>query len=209
MLPHRFFLRTFALFIILVADTVWCQDWRWETRLDLSYVRDDNVFESVTEQQFDNVIRLLVETQGRGPLFRRYFVTFHYQGGLEVYTLASEENRILNDLSWTASSKLFDGFSLGTAFQIRDKRFFHTSRGYGFYRFSPFLKIQIAHGLTGTLFTHLYSLDHEEGMNFDHRRSSGSFSLEWTPSPRIRWNVQATIGRFRFKRGAFDYKIIG
>jgi hypothetical protein len=82
-------------------------------------------------------------------------------------------------------------------------------RGYGFYRFSPFLRIQVAHGLTGTLFTHLYSLDQREGTRFDYRYTSGSFSLEWEPSPRIQWELQTTVGWFRFQRNALDYRAIG
>ena len=97
MLSPKLFSRTISLCILLTAAVVHSQGWRWETRLDLSFVRDNNVFESVTEQQWDNVIRLLVETQARGPLSPSSTLSLHYQGGLEAYTLVSqEENRILN-----------------------------------------------------------------------------------------------------------------
>ena len=207
------FLRSTSLMVIvlllLLNGTGRAQDWQWETRLDVSFVRDDNVFESLIDQQNDNLIQLLLESQGHGLLFKRLFLSLNYQGGMEAYTRFREENRILNDLSWTVSSKLIDGLSLGTAVQIRDKRFFHASRGYGFYRFSPFLKYKLTHGLSAILYTHLYKLDRTEGTNFDHRYHSGSFSLEFIPNPKIHWEIQATLGQFRFQRAAFDYLSIG
>lgn len=184
------------------------QEWRWESRLDLSWVLDGNVFESVSDPQAAHSGRFFFEFSARGRPLKKLALSINYKGGLEGYRQYSVENRMVNDVTGLCEISLPKRFSAGTNFQGRNKAFFEVQRGYRFYHASPFVRWSFAYGAATTIFCAYSSLDYTGGTHYDYAYRSGGVLLEFALWPGVRWDLQASLATIQFDRSAFDFEEI-
>jgi len=184
------------------------QSWKWQSRLDFSWVHDDNVFESLTGTNSDHSGRVLADFYGRGSLFKPVLLSLRYQCGLEGYSQYRVENRVINDGEVIFEVPIHRFFSFGTTLQGKAKTFFQTTRGYGFYQLSPFIKWISPKGLRGSLFYSYSLLDYRQGFYFDVRNQSGGFFIEYQVMPEITLDFRWTIGAFQYERHSFTYILL-
>lgn len=193
------------LFLVFLGEEGVSQNWRWQSRLDISWVRDSNVFESLTETLADHTGRLLIELSGRGQTLRPLTVWLRYKGGLEGYGQYSIENRMVNDGMATCEIPIQHSISSGVTVQCKAKTFFQTSRGYLLPQVSSFLRWSLPHGLRGTLVYSFSFLDYTQGTYFDTKHQSISLILTVAPIPEVTFDLQGTTGKLKYERHAFEY----
>lgn len=196
---------------VLVILGLWVEDglgqeWNWASRVDLSVVRDNNVFESLSDHSADYAGRILVEFSSTGRPLKDMMLSIHYTGGLEAYWWHTIENRMVNDATTVCEIPLNKRFSIGANFHGRSKTFFHAQRGYRFFQGSPFIRWTSSFGLTGTIFYSQTSLDYAEGSQFDYQYRNGGILLEFAFWPGVQWDLQLTLGALHYDRSAFDYE---
>ena len=182
------------------------EGWEWSSRLDLSYVRDSNVFESISEPMSDHTGRFLFQLSGGGRPIKPVVLSFRYSGGLQGYGRYSMENRMVNDVKSSCEIPFWSRASLGVEFQGRDKTFFQIDRGYRFWQGSSFVRWTFPSGLRAELFYAFSLLDYVEGVNFDYDYRGGGVLLEMALMPRVTWEFQFVLGESRYERTAFGYE---
>jgi len=207
---ERFSILRFCLIIFLsFYSRAGAENWRWNSRADMAYGLDNNIFETLSDPIADYTGRLLYHVNGSGRLTASLWTSVDYQGGVELYSSYSEENRMIHDLSLGLETPLRQGLILGFSAHARDKRFLTIQRGFTQASFSPSMRFSSANGMNTTLYFSLGRLNYFLGSEFDYTNLLGGIRLELGIWPRVTWNFQASGGFSFFNRESYDLRYLG
>ena len=178
----------------------------WSSRLHVSWVGDNNVYETVSGPRSDQMGRLLFETSVQCPVGSRIRFFLEYSLGGEVYVEQNDENRLVNDGRALFRFALNRRLDLDLDLEIRDKSFFEISRGYLWTMASASLRQTVAAGWRIGIFAQYSFMDDKQGRGFDSANPAAGVLLEAVPSPAFRGSVAVKTGLMEFERHAFRYE---
>lgn len=156
----------------------------WQARLDLSFIHDSNVLESIYDQQSGNSARILVNMECTKHFTNHDQFHMVYRGGLEGYQALSPENRIIQHLSLIYAYKLTRHATIGLEPQVRWRTFFQSDRGYQWQKIDAFAQINLPWGFGIKVYTSLSKMD-ASGQHFDYNSRSDGFKIMWRKSNKL------------------------
>jgi len=198
------FIRTGIVLLMMVQALPAAPGWRCKSHVSLSYLHDNNVFESLKNRQSDHVGRFMCQFSTQNDFISSGFFQAVYQAGVEGYASHTSENRMVNDLNALCQFRVRKSFSLCLPVQARAKTYFEWDWGYGFYSTEPALLWIPSRKIQSRLFFSMSSFDYQQGREYDHRFLGWGLSLRWEPLENINWFVQWRGGRLTYRRNALQ-----
>ena len=178
---------------------------RWQARLDMEVLHEDNVFESLTAQQADNSSRLSVHFKTASNLSTCQKLHLTYQGGLEGHQKYSRENRFIQHASLGYTLSPFKNVMVGLYTQDRWRKFFQEDRGYHWIKPDIYLQVVLPYGwiIRGTsslAWVRYFGTDW-----FDFNSRSDGLTLIWHRSSKFQIFSGYFTELMKFERTAYGY----
>jgi hypothetical protein len=195
--------RIFVCIVLAVRFPLFSSPSRPSAWADVSLVHDGNVFETEGDAKSDASARLMFQCAWKRRSEKGAGLRLSLQGAVEAYGRYSKENRSLGQAVTGFSLPLNAAVSAGCDSDVRFKTFFETSRGYAFYKISPFLLWRMGRGFNGTAFFAVSRLDFIGGRLYDYSAHAGGIRVDWAAASAVVLSLQHFFGEVLYSREAY------
>jgi hypothetical protein len=173
----HFFIIIVLVFSALPSFSQSDSPWRFSNRIQLSLDFDNNVEESLHNQQDAIANRLVFQTKIKRTGKKSHF-SLGYHGGLSIYNDFVSENKLINEAFCNYSYLLTKHFNIGLKSFGRLKLFLNKESDYVFGNVSPFIQFKI-NSQNSVKFGYLNeSLDYAKSIQYDFSHSAAFAQIQ-------------------------------
>ncbi len=204
----------FFLFLLLVCTLVGSSGsagaqgqtkWRLKSRLQTVYEYDSNVAEAAAgagDQTGDSSFRLSFETSASRS-GKRSRLGFNYKGGLQTYRGQASDNKLINELSGQAVTRIHS-FQLGIRGSGRLKLYLNQNLDYSTGSVEAFVRPPVILGFGSELSAQRSGLDYQTFSDFDYTTWQLRWDLSRRLSRRLNWQTSLSARRISYTRSRLE-----
>jgi len=204
---------SFELILLILGSFPGCgQVLKWQGRLDLSLIQDNNVFETIdmfqadsTKPQTDNSIRMGLHLNAAVIHANPHEIRIKYSGGIEGYHRFGIENRLIQHGSLIYAWKILNHITIGMDAQARGRIFFQVNRGYQWIKGEPFVFITLPLGFKIKGHFSLSKMGYNDSDLFNYKSRMDGVMLIWYGSPKFQTFIYYQTELMKFNRTAYGW----